>query len=66
MTTNAVRYRRAAGADKVLLDNSDINTLYEFNYGGFRATPAAQRPLHAPRDLWWMRKLNESYRPLFA
>jgi len=50
----------------VLLDNSDINTLYEFNYGGFRATPAAQRPLHAPRDLWWMRKLNESYRPLFA
>jgi hypothetical protein len=35
----------------VLLYNSDINTLYEFNYGGFRATPAAQRPLHAPRDL---------------
>jgi hypothetical protein len=50
----------------VLLYNSDLNTLYEFNYGGFRATPAAQRTLQAPRDLWWMRKLSESYRPLFG
>lgn len=50
----------------VLLYNSDINMLYEFNYGGFRATPAGQRQLQAPRDLWWMRKLSETYRPCFV
>ena len=50
----------------VLLYNSDINTLYEFNYGGFRATPAAQREMKAPRDLWWMRKISEVHRPAFS
>ena len=49
----------------VLLYNSDINMLYEFNYGGFRKTPAMQRHLHATHDLWWMRKLPDSYRPFF-
>jgi hypothetical protein len=52
-------------AGHVLLYNSDINTLYEFSYGGFKATPAGQRELHAPQDLWWMRKLGEKYRPSF-
>ena len=50
----------------VLLYNSDMNMLYEFNYGGFQLTPAGQRILQAPRDLWWMRKISESYRPLFS
>jgi hypothetical protein len=52
-------------AGHVMLYNSDINTLYEFNYGGFRATSAGQRQLQAPQDLWWMRKLGEAYRPSF-
>ena len=50
----------------VLLYNSDINYLYEFTLGGFRGQPAAARPMIAPRDLWWMRKLPERYRPFFA
>ena len=29
----------------VLLYNSDINTQYEFNYGGFRGTLAPQREM---------------------
>ena len=49
----------------VLLYNSDINTLCEFTFGGFKRTPAGQRSLQAPRDLWWMRKLSEAYRPCF-
>ena len=53
-------------AGHVMLYNSDINTLYEFNFGGFRSTPAAQRQLQAPQDLWWMRKLDEQYRERFA
>ena len=53
-------------AGHVLLYNSDVNTLYEFNYGGFRATPAGERPMHAPQNLWWVRKLDEKYRPCFA
>jgi hypothetical protein len=53
-------------AGHVMLYNSDENILYEFTYGGFKSTPAGQRPLHAPQDLWWMRKLDEDYRPLFA
>jgi hypothetical protein len=52
-------------AAHVMLYNSDINTLYEFNFGGFKKTPAAQRHLSAPQDLWWMRKLNKKYRPCF-
>jgi len=52
-------------ATHVMLYNSDKNTLYEFNYGGFRSTPAGQRQLPAPQDLWWMRKLGEAYRPAF-
>ena len=52
-------------AGHVMLYNSDINTLYEFNHGGFKRTPAAQRHLSAPQDLWWMRKLDEKYRPAF-
>lgn len=50
----------------VLLYNSDINTLYEFTYGGFKATLASLRVMSAPRNLWWMRKINESYRPNFS
>lgn len=49
-------------AGHVMLYNSDINTLYEFNYGGFQVTPAAQKRLRAPQDLWWMRKISETYR----
>jgi flavin-binding protein dodecin len=49
----------------VLLYNSNINTLYEFTDGGFKETPAAERKMKAPRDLWWMRKLPETYRPNF-
>jgi len=49
----------------VLLYNSDIKTLYEFNYGGFRKTPAGGRHLQATHNLWWMRKLSDSYRPFF-
>jgi hypothetical protein len=53
-------------AGHVMLYNSDINTLYEFNSGGFCSTPAAQRQLTAPQDLWWLRKLNEMYRGRFT
>ncbi len=50
----------------VMLYNSDRNILYEFNFGGYRSTPAAQRSLRgAKNDLWWMRNISESYRPLF-
>ena len=49
----------------VMLYNSDTNTLFEFNFGGFRRTPAAQR-LTAQHGLWWMRKLDEGYRSAFA
>ncbi|MFL5070566.1 MAG: hypothetical protein ACJ8D9_13360 [Xanthobacteraceae bacterium] len=49
----------------VLLYNSDINTLYEFTYGGFKQTPAAERPMKATHNLWWMRKLTETYRSCF-
>ncbi|MBZ5562872.1 MAG: hypothetical protein LAP13_10660 [Acidobacteriia bacterium] len=52
----------------VLLYNSDKNSLYEFNFGGFRdTTPANLRDLAVPgrRDLWWMRKLDEKYRQCF-
>lgn len=52
-------------AGHVMLYNSDINTLYEFNYGGFWLTSAGQKLLQAPQDLWWMRKLDEKYRPCF-
>jgi hypothetical protein len=52
-------------AGHVLLYNSDKNWLYEFNIGGFRSTRANQRHLHAPQNLWWMRKLPERFRPLF-
>ena len=50
----------------VLLYNSDINTLYEFNYGGFKSTPAGLREMTAKHNLWWMRKLPETLRPNFA
>jgi len=50
----------------VLLYNSDINILHEFTHGGYRSTPASSRPMPAAHDLWWMRKLSESYRPGFA
>ena len=49
----------------VLLYNSDLNTLYEFNYGGFRATKASEREMVAKHGLWWMRKIPETYRPQF-
>jgi hypothetical protein len=52
-------------AGHVMLYNSDINTLYEFNYGGFKSTSAPTRQLTAPQDLWWMRKIAESHRPAF-
>jgi hypothetical protein len=45
-----------------MLYNSDINLLFEFNYGGYRDTPAPDRELKAPQNLWWMRKLDERYR----
>jgi hypothetical protein len=50
----------------VLLYNSDVNTLHEFTHGGYRGTPASSRPMIAAHDLWWMRKLSETYRPSFA
>ena len=55
----------------VMLYNSDINMLYEFNEkdgshdARFRVTPAGDRALPAKHGLWWMRKLDESYRPSF-
>lgn len=42
----------------VMLYDSYKNILYEFNYGGFKSTPAASR-LEAKYGLWWMRKLSE-------
>ena len=53
-------------AGHVLLYNSDLNMLYEFNYGGFRATPAGDREMPAPQNLWWVRKLDERYRACFG
>jgi hypothetical protein len=50
----------------VLLYNSDINMLYEFTYGGFKSTPAGLREMTAKHNLWWMRKLPETYRAQFA
>ena len=50
----------------VLLYNADLNWLYEFSYGGFFSTSAAQKELRAPQDLWWMRKLDDKYRPAFS
>ncbi len=52
-------------AGHVLLYNSDINTLHEFNYGGYRKTVNGGREMSAPQGLWWMRKLDEKYRPFF-
>lgn len=49
----------------VLLYNSDLNMLYEFNYGGFKATKASDRTMTAKNSLWWMRKLPEKYRAKF-
>ncbi len=56
----------------VLLHNSDINMIYEFNapgglFGltGFKETPGYLRQMSTP-DLWWVRKLDEKYRPCFA
>lgn len=42
----------------VLLYDSYKNFLYEFTYGGFKATQAGQREMKAKNDLWWMRKLS--------
>ena len=53
-------------AAHVLLYDSYKNVLIEFTHGGFKMTPAAQRPLQAPQNLWWLRKLPESYRAAFA
>lgn len=53
-------------AGHVMLYNADINILYEFNIGGFRATPAGDRDLPAPQNLWWMRRLDEKYRLAFG
>jgi hypothetical protein len=50
----------------VRLYNSDINTLYEFTYGGFKQTPAGLQTMTAAHNLWWMRKLPETYRPNFV
>ncbi|HEY7235158.1 MAG TPA: hypothetical protein VH539_13485 [Gemmatimonadaceae bacterium] len=53
-------------AGHVMLYHSDINWLFEFNYGGYRDTPAPDRELKAPQNLWWMRKLDERYRACFT
>lgn len=52
-------------AAHVLLYDSSRNVLHEFTHGGFKSTPAGQRTLQAPQNLWWMRKLPESYRSAF-
>jgi hypothetical protein len=52
-------------AEHVMLYNSDINTLYEYIFGGFKTTPAGQRQLQAPQGLWWMRKLGDAYSSSF-
>lgn len=49
----------------VLLYDSDLNNLHEFNFGGYKRTPAYQRDLKAKHDLWWMRKLDEEYNACF-
>ena len=52
----------------VLLYNSDINWLYEFTKGGFKKTHGAEkdlRVLSGRPDLWWMRKLPDTYRSRF-
>lgn len=49
----------------VLLYDSDINTLYESNYGGFFTTLASEHKLVAKHDLWWMRKLGVEYYAAF-
>jgi hypothetical protein len=52
-------------AGHVMLYDSYKNMLHEFNFGGFKSTYAAHRSLKAPQNLWWMRKLPESYRSAF-
>ena len=50
----------------VMLYDSDVNTLYEFNFGGFfESSPASERRLKAKHDLWWMRKLGVEYNSAF-
>jgi flavin-binding protein dodecin len=53
-------------AGHVMLYNSDMNMLYEFNYGGFKSWSAPTRQLNAPQDLWWLRKLAETHRAAFS
>jgi len=53
-------------AGHVMLYDGWRNVLHEFNFGGFRSTPAALRPLHAAQNLWWVRRLPATCRPLFA
>jgi hypothetical protein len=57
------------GAGHVLLYDSDINWLFEFNLGGdrgYRDGPAGQRGFqHTAGAKWWVRKLDEKYRPKF-
>lgn len=53
-------------AGHVMLYDANINWLFEFNYGGYRDSPAQSRTLEAPQGLWWMRKLDEKYRPRFT
>lgn len=50
----------------VLLYDSYKNFLFEFTYGGFKATPAGQRGMTAKNDLWWMRKLGADKMAFFA
>ena len=52
-------------AGHVILYSSDINMLYEFNHGGFKASKGGTRKMPAPQGLWWIRKLDEKYRPFF-
>jgi hypothetical protein len=58
------------GAGHVLLYDANINWLFEFNVGGdrgYRDEPAPQRSFpHTPGAKWWVRKLDETYRPKFA
>lgn len=63
--TIPVGYYILFSAGHVLLYDSYKNILNEFNFGGFKATPAGQRQLIAPQSLWWMRKLADSVRPAF-
>lgn len=53
----------------VMLYDSYKNVLNEFNFGGFKATFAPNVVLRAPLNqpnLWWMRKLPETYREAFS